>query len=410
MANLMTATINRQISKADYRFLRPLIILIWSNNTLLGYFKAVLMRLPLLGDFANAIIVLLFVLAIIYAFPYLLNRIKPRDLLLVFGLVTVYIVSYLFYPGNSKYLDEYAWPFIGCTLPYIFIGLSINYEKSEKDLRIISILAIVLGLVYSLFISNPADELTQEYESQDAAYFTLPHILLITFIALRDKKIIDISVVLIGVFSLLGTGNRGSLACFAFFILCYILFLSRIKHRFVVFSSLGLLAAVFIIYFEKIFLFIADLLSRVGFSGRIIRLVAEGEMLNESGRDNVRQILINAIKDGPLFGYGITGDNTLVGMYSHNILIEFMISFGMFLGGLLFIVVIVLFIRAYIKAYSKEAAAFLLLLVSIGFVKLFISNTFLIEPFFFFLIGYSMQLVRSKNRYLSDNNLPYVAS
>jgi hypothetical protein len=76
-----------------------------------------------------------------------------------------------------------------------------------------------------------------------------------------------------------------------------------------------------------------------------------------------------------------------------------MLSFGIPMGATLFIIIVFLFVKAWMRC--KENTEIKLLLVCLfttsGFMKLFLSSSFLLESNFFLLLGVCVGIIRFSN-------------
>ena len=136
-----------------------------------------------------------------------------------------------------------------------------------------------------------------------------------------------------------------------------------------------------------------DVLEKNGYSVRIIDKLINNEFADSSGRDVIYEKLLVALNEKP-FGFGLMGDRLITGMYSHNIFLEFLSAFGYFGGGLISLFLVLVLLNAFNKSKSTNSCLFFLALFSIGFLPLLTSNTFLLYPEFFLLIGYSVKLIK----------------
>lgn len=237
-------------------------------------------------------------------------------------------------------------------------------------------------------------------EYMNDAYLVLPHILMCIWSAYKDKDIISILGTILGIFLLLSFGNRGSMVDIIFFVLVYVLLFIKAKHKYVIYALAIAIGGVLYYYMDVILLFFQGLLSELGMSTRIFDLLIDNSFLSGSSvdeRDLFLSKLMTAIKEGPWFGYGFCGSWQFIGSYPHNLFFDLAITFGPVFGSMIMICLVLLIFRAYRATSNKDERVFLLILVTTGFVKLFISYTFLDNIETFLMIGYCLCLIR-KNR------------
>ena len=132
-------------------------------------------------------------------------------------------------------------------------------------------------------------------------------------------------------------------------------------------------------------------------STRIFNFIIEGDITASKGRESLAKQAVEAIIENPMWGYGITADRAMFGIYPHNMFLEILCQYGIVFGSLLIITMLVITVIALLKSRKNTRSfTFGLMLVSIVFVKLMISSTYTIEPLLFFMMGYFVLILRKK--------------
>ena len=133
--------------------------------------------------------------------------------------------------------------------------------------------------------------------------------------------------------------------------------------------------------FKQFINLIAMLSSRVGLQSRTLNSILSGSFSDPNGRDEIYRMAIDLIKNGGPFGHGVYGDRYFIGTkfkwgYSHNIILELLVSFG-YIGGTILCAIFVLGITKVYKACQNNIAR---QIVFISFfasmLKLMLSNSF----------------------------------
>jgi len=372
-----------------------LLALLWTHETLLHYFTIVVAKVPIIGFLLQSITapVLMGGCALL-AIPYISKFIKTKEIVLSLIIVIVSLCTWAF---NTKYSEPFGNIIvaflIGC-VPLYFVGKAlINEIQNESEMWFLYNLSLlsVISTILVCYISGFT--LEAEWSSNmSIPYILLPHMLLILAFTFEKVTPINIAVFLIGLVFMLFLGNRGSLVC----LLTYILILVIHSYRA---SKLNkkitmLIAAVAIALFvamtnmyDTIIAYLYTTALKSGLSVRVFDFVTGSMQNSDSGRSVIQVSLLKAIKANP-FGYGLAADQYLVGSYSHNIIIEFWVEYGVFIGTFLAVIIIFLLFSALKnKAFDWPVKRVLWLLICVGFVKLFISGTYLTEPYFYVLLG-----------------------
>lgn len=375
-----------------------LVGLAWSAYPLLYY----------IGIFADKIgigsalfISLLFLFFSIMSFYYLRNTVKITDFLYLLLFIGVFYASYFFHPENKEYLDNYTAGFFIAIL-FFLVGRVYSDHKMRDTLTIFSYISIAAMSFYVFFWGRQTGSLEESEDSMFASYMILPHVLMALLSVFKKHSLIAAFFSLIGIFLVLAFGTRGPLICILVF--CAVLFIVFVPFKRKVLSRTVLLISLLFIYlmFDKILLFIRDLISSIGMSTRIMDYYAMGMISDDSGRKEIQQVIISALKDNPFSGLGICGDWRVAGVYSHSIILEFLASFGVVFGCILLFLLLICYYRGFRSCSSLEQKEMLLLFIVCGFVKLLMSGTFVTESFFYFAIGYSVTLIMHRRKPLPN--------
>lgn len=168
------------------------------------------------------------------------------------------------------------------------------------------------------------------------------------------------------------------------------------------------LSVLTIIYFNKIF----EVLSKVFPKSRTVQLLAT-DISFDSGRSELHITFWDAIRKHPLRINGIFSDRVYYSQYKniefnlhnhpHNILIELLYQWGVFIGLFIFYIIFRIILRSLsycIRISNKELLSLFLTIILVGYFKLFLSDSYLVNVYFYVLIGLALNISKQK-----DNNL-----
>ena len=149
-------------------------------------------------------------------------------------------------------------------------------------------------------------------------------------------------------------------------------------------------------------------LENFGISSRIVEAISDETFFSSNSRDDIRNAVFKGVADNPL-GYGLYGDRYLIGKYyqegvdySHNLFVEFLADFGVFIGPVFFLMILYKVLSYVHKRKRTIVGMIMLILLPDGIVKLFFSGSFLDSVSFFIIIGI---LLSSKKLYVSKNDV-----
>lgn len=380
-----------------------LCVIIWSMDSLVRIFWVLMNKLfhiPYefsLDYLMPSIIIALCALSL----PAIIARINKMQLGLYLLFTSLFYLSLVIHP-NNVFLNEISSYFPITILTYIFVGSLFNIHDIKKVLQIIAVLAVINDSFFLfVFRNNSSYELIESGEYMTAAYVLLPNVLVLTWKAFENPKIKNIMLSAYSMFLLLSYGNRGSVVCVLFFIMAYvtIVHLKTLKNwqRISLFAILSTLYY----YMNIIIIFIQGLLASFGFSTRIFDLLLEEEI----GTDNSTQkrldyydIALKGLDNGDVIGYGMAGDRLLLnGSFSHNIIIESIVSYGYVFGTLFLLMISALIMNAFRRLKHHDEMIFFFLLLCIGFVPLFISGSYVDSIHFYMFLGYCTFIIKKHN-------------
>lgn len=204
----------------------------------------------------------------------------------------------------------------------------------------------------------------------------------------KNKNKYDLLLSFLGVISALLSGTRGPLVCIV--VCVFLSYFNKIKNRVSKFLFIIISAAfVFLGGAQSSMNGLLFLLTKLGFGDlRLIRYQEENMLMDDSGRSEIASKIWNAIIDNGVLGGGIGYDRRIegVGAYSHNIALEFLCDFGLVLGPI-FLIVIIISCYNFCNSKNKDMASIGVVLVSTVFIKLFFSSSFIIVYDFFLMLG-----------------------
>ena len=381
--------------------------------------------LSIFGILRNVLYILVSVLV---WFPFILHLIRNKkiyiwdSLLLGFLIVLTFLVSLASYPEYSDLYRQFGWykHFLSGTSGVVGFLLIRNF-KSIQSLKIVLKISAILLFTYYIYksfevinlgywvsyldapISNPNSSMSFGYG------ILFPSIVLIYFF-FQEKKVIYLVLSLIGFFEIVFFGGRGPIILYFAFIFLYFVFYEMVsirskKHKikyFLVFLfslSLGLIISSNIDY--------GYLSNR--FSSRVFLYLHENELLNDNGRSWIWGKSIQYIQDGGIFrGYGALSDRYyLNGYFSHNIFLELLMTYGIFFGLCLSLIVLFLFAKILIQKRNNEIKGIFLIFFVSGFLRLMVSNSIWLDTNFWIALGLSINfLTMSKSeKYYEKNQL-----
>lgn len=366
---------------------------------LLGYWRGINNHLPVLGTVTDELEWCIVLAPILLSLPRLWKRIKTSDHIFVFACLIFYLLNIQLFPQNADVLVNRLFSFSLLTLPYYYIGVTLDIKRFYKFFYYISVVAVFMCAFYELLYAQSAsytgDVDTSEY-NMELAYSILPHVLMVSWRALKSFVILNIAPMLLGLMLLLSFGTRGPVICAIVFIAIYLLFIRPSKYQKTM-RIITVACAVYAMSFLDQFMTFMQLMTfQLGMSTRIFDKYFEGELEDSSGRDYIRETLLRELSiDNSLFGHGVLGSYPYVNTYPHNIVLEFLFSFGWVWGIAILFCIVYIIAKMLINTHQCEInVTFGIILVIASILKLCFSSTFVDDALFFMLLGYCVNSSR----------------
>lgn len=366
---------------------------------LLGYWRGINNHLPVLGTMTDELEWCIVLAPILLSLPRLWKRIKTSDHIFVFACLIFYLLNIQLFPQNADVLVNRLFSFSLLTLPYYYIGVTLDIKRFYKFFYYISVVAVFMCAFYELLYAQSAsytgDVDTSEY-NMELAYSILPHVLMVSWRALKSFVILNIAPMLLGLMLLLSFGTRGPVICAVVFIAIYLLFIRPSKYQKTM-RIITVACAVYAMSFLDQFMTFMQLMTfQLGMSTRIFDKYFEGELEDSSGRDYIRETLLRELSiDNSLFGHGVLGSYPYVNTYPHNIVLEFLFSFGWVWGIAILFCIVYIIAKMLINTHQCEInVTFGIILVIASILKLCFSSTFVDDALFFMLLGYCVNSSR----------------
>ena len=361
---------------------------------LLHYLRGIYIRVPFIGpEHIDKAIAITVVLSVICSLPALINRFALIDYLF-YTLCVFYILScYAFFPENAVYLDEFAPICIFQVFTYYFVGRTLDIKHLFKVMTFLSAICIFADIFY-YFIFSPQTKAADEgigYDNMNGAYMALPHVALVMWSTLERFRIWKVIVFLIGIIFLLACGTRGPFLGLGFFGIIYFFYMNFKGSAYV---KAGIITAglLFIAAFKTVLYYITVLFTNLNLSTRILEYFVAGDMSNDSYRSVLRERIESVLSHGDHFlGLGAFGCRNYDVIYAHFLPLDLVSTFGYVVGYLLLFLLIALIVTAMWMSRGTKRQVFIIFMISISIIKLLLSNTFLLEPYFYMLIGVCMK-------------------
>ncbi len=340
----------------------------------------------------------------LYALPAALERSKMEFIGAYFIAAYIFLLHYGIFPDNRTYIVDLLFPFFFMGLPSFIYALSIyDFSIFKSIMKKSGYIIFIAGLTISIlvFLGNAT---IGAYSMSLSCYMLLPTILYIDEL-LNEFSLKYLILTSLSLLIIIALGSRGAVLCIIVYaILKYIRPNSmRTEKRVLrdyIFLFIGVVALLFL---KQIITFINNILLKVDIRSRTLLLFLQ-DGIYLSGRETLYENVMAKITDNPLLGIGIAGDRAILGgSYVHNFLIEIIGNFGVILGILIIVGLIILIIKTLIiKDVGKYSLA--IMWMCLGFVHLMLSSSYLTDIKFWVFMGLMISFIKSRKLEIVDCN------
>ena len=367
--------------------------MLWSKSILLQFVRVGLMKIPVIWVHGDLLITAGFILFFGLSLSSIYKELYIKDLFIIFSFYAIFFLYYWIFPLNKEYYVEYGSTVLQDVFPMVFIGVVAFRIQREQTIKVLNTISVITVWFYAgyMVVYYTMEGNALQGGDMHAAYMLLPHVCMTFYSIIRKANLWNLGGVIIGAVCLLFLGNRGSLLCLGTFGVFTILFSGRLKRP-ILFMILSVIVLLALFSFGLLDL-LYEFADEKGFSLRIFEKLESGDITYASGRDKLSQRVMEYISLYPMMGMGIFSDRRVAGgLYAHNFFLEIIIHFGMVLGTVIIGIVLILFVACFIylrKMNVQQGIDFFVVLLFSYCVKLFLSGSYILEPYFFFTVGYA---------------------
>lgn len=302
-------------------------------------------------------------------------------------------ISTFLHPANTVYVKENLAQFFVYCLPFMWLGYYFIKHSIFLDVLLpIAKVKLVLALVVQtiILIVPSRDIFGGDY--QTAAYSIIVGLISTYYLALRNRKKIDVFLSILGTLILMVCGSRGIFVSLIFFWAIYFISQTSNKQKIAIVLSVAIASLFF--SFKEIIAPVASVAESFGFSTHLTDALAQGAVFEDESRELLYAGFWALIWQEPL-GYGIMGDRYISyftgifwkPIYPHNIFLELMVDFGYVIGIVLSLFLVYYIFKNVLFSKNRKYMMTLLVLTSTSLIKLFFASSFWIDQMFFMLIG-----------------------
>lgn len=355
-----------------------------------------LLELSIRGEtqFANYFSYLMLIYVMFVVIAYTTTPKKISIILSLVLLVGCFEASALIFKNNAVYIQGSLLNVLISFFPYYIVALGIiDFDDLEERMERYFPLYILLAWLLLLFAYTGVIRM-QTSDYMKIAYDVMIPIGISGYLATKHRDARYYILFIVSATALLFIGCRGAFAAVLAVFLMSLFMIEKNKRM----RLITIMLAVLLVVFFKQIIELADfLLGLIGYDSRIITRINTASFFQSSGREVIRTHIMGYAGDHGYKMFGIFGDRYLGGLtmnsetYIHNIALEFVIDYGIYLGIALLVLLTVMIITHWKRATHSELVI-LSVFTTMMVVKLMVSSSYLTDPTFFSFLGLQLSV------------------
>jgi len=340
----------------------------------------------------------LFLLLIILSASTIIVRISPIILLILAFLLFNYFIAFMINGYYYDYYLKFGSDFILRSAPWLLVAYSVRDLGIFKKILYVSSLIVFVGFVLNFFVLGTTGVDEKAY-SQQYAYLLLPVCIIVGDKIFEKVSIFNILVFLLSTLIMVSMGARGPIFCLLIYLALktLLMFKSKPKIAFSLCTITTLIITIVYTFFNELLSSLLFVFGQLNLSTRTLTKIMEGNFFEDQARNRLVVQSLEAIKENPFFGVGIgndriilankMGSNEIIGWYPHNIVIEFILQFGIIVGSISILLLLIIILTTILKNKDKVAVDVICIFIALGLFPLLVSGSYITSPFFFALLG-----------------------
>jgi len=348
--------------------------------------------LSIYNNYANIIISFFLLILIVPIIPIILNRSSEISISTLFVLFLLLLIQYLVYPNNRRNISSLLFEIICISYICFVTTYSIrDYEILFLYLKKASYVIIAFGMfmLISTIKYGAVGAAETEYNMSLSYYCLIPTLTMI-YVTFKKKEFSSLIFMILGIVIIIGMGSRGPLiSSFLFIFIYYTMSIKKSKKKWFLILLFIMFIVVISLFFNKILVTLYNIFESYGINSRTIRALLTNNIFQLSDRDVMIRNSMSLLRDNYILGIGFLGN-----LSSHNIFVETILFFGIPIGIIISIFLIIVFVKTLSLRSNRDQKAIVLIFFSYAIVDAMLNLSIWGKDIFWLYLGLILSKIR----------------
>lgn len=370
--------------------------------TLVGVKNMLVQAVPFLYE-NNALLnkTLFAIIGVVYLRAFF--RISKSISRIAFGILCFVLFSFvttlMVFPNNRVYiLSELPRTIPFCFVTFFLLSRLHDVSVLESCMEKASIVLVFFSILSAVFIFHFGHITTSTWStySMPLSYVTMLAVMWLLHQYFIKERIRWLFFAGGGIFVILAYGSRNPLLAIASYIVISVIkrALFGSPRQKIKYTLVALVCCFLLFFWREALAIVIRVLEGVNITSRSLSLLAE-KTLNTTGRTDIHNTLITALKKRPVLGYGVLGDRVVLAstnMEAHSLYLSILSNYGYLLGGFIIVLLLIWNITAYVRG-SKTSQEILLIYICMVWPRGFTGGDVWISDVFWWLLGIVVSII-----------------
>lgn len=311
----------------------------------------------------------------------------------IFGLIVFALFQILVFTDNESYvISSVPKILIYGIIPFLIVSCIRDYDLLIQRLHLIGRFVVIIGIVGFTGIIWSSD-IAYNYSMSFGDSVSVG-VVIVEYFALQNKKAIDILLLVCGVIIIFIGGSRSGLIVLIVYFILHSILLPNSEHKgrkLVYYLKITVIIIVCFLCYDLFIKFGVKVMDYYKIQSRTLELLFSGNFIRyDSGRSWIYNKCLEGINNHPFIGIGyegLKGTMGLDGWTPHNTYLELLSYYGIIVGSICILLLIILWIHGLLYKSDKSKQVIIVIFASLYIPRSFVGAGILENSNFWILLS-----------------------